>query len=220
MVVIETEFRPARNVEVEARDRVGLKLAQSDRKLELAIALRMPYDLRSERQADLIEKLCTVEFEYCVFTLESCGVVSRWPVDGWLHGDVDRLAVCIEQASLSEQLVSKGISLLEDGIRSAASIVQDIRKEEAERQLVELGRILHQQPGIQTTRMAMAIVANALVCHQMVSVSHDIETLQQLRAHGVLEGMERKDLCTVWTRILTQINYWPIFSIALSLVER
>ena len=217
-VVIETEFHPAGAVETEARSRVGLKLAQSDRKLEQAIAVRMPSNLRSQSQADLTEQLRTVEFEYCVFTLGS-GAVSRWPRNGWLRGDVNRLAACIEQASLSEQLVSKGISLLEDGIRVAARIVQEIRKEEAERQLVEFGRILHQQPGTQTTRMAMAIIANALVCHEMVAASHDIESLQQLRARGAMEGMQRSDLCAAWTRILTEINYWPIFSIALNLVE-
>ena len=71
---------------------------------------------------------------------------------------------------------------------------------------------LHQETGHQTTRMAMAVVANALIFHTAVAGAHDIRTIDQLRSFR--GDLPKADVLAAWRQIL-EINYWPIFDIAM-----
>ncbi len=214
-VIVETEFEPARTVERDARGRLGEVLAHTGRPVEQAVALRIPAALRGD-QAALAGRIEEAEFRYCVFSDGREGA-ARWPESGWVAGGIDDVATCIELASLSENRVIQGAGLLELGVGEAAHLFRERALAGHPDTLERIAAALHQQDGVQTSRMAMAIVANALCFHASIAGSHGIEPLEEL--HGELAGLLKTRLLACWRRILDEVNYWPIFAIASELLR-
>ena len=209
-VAVETEYTPAHTVEQDARERLGKTLQQTGDSIEQALAVRIPDALASARQNDLEEEIEKARFEFCIFSGDSDNP-ERWPETGWLEGSVDDLAVCIELAALSDNQIASGMQILEDGIDQAAGRLRDACAD-APNTLESIARALHQKDGVQTSRMAMAIVANALTFHTAVAGTHGIATLDELR--GANRRLSKTRVLDIWKHILTNINYWPIFKIA------
>lgn len=163
-VIVETEYVPGSTVENDARSRLGLVPLGAEHPIEQTIAVRIPDSLRHD-QSHLAEGISGEEFEYCLFSGDG-SAVQRWPERGWLKGDIDDLVRCMEHAMVSQRMVNESMAILEDGVRVAANAIQDavtLGFTDTER---NLGRILNQLGGEQTTRMAMTIIANALTFHQ------------------------------------------------------
>ena len=78
-VVIEAEYLPAATAEVEAKERLGLDVAEDGRRIEAVIALRYPIDMGDAD--DLRAALTESRISWCVFTEESAGV-TRFPSRG------------------------------------------------------------------------------------------------------------------------------------------
>ena len=210
-VLIETEFAPARTVENDAKSRLGRDVRNLDRHVDQVIALRAPAKLRGTPQPELRETVGQAHFEYCVWSSAEAGNHSRWPTSGWLKGDCDALADLVENLTVSKHIVDQGLQILEQGVIVAAGVMDDATK--GKDWISEgIAEELHQEHCEQTTRMAMAIVANALTFHAMISEEHDIKSLDRLHseAGNLLLGAVLEE----WTHIMTEINYWPIFNIA------
>ena len=213
-VVIETEFDPAATVEAEARARLGLQPLNRNGVLEQTIAVRLPNSLKHD-QADLIERIEDAEYGYCVFSGEASSP-RRWPVVGWLTGSMDDVARCIEHAMVSQRLITESIDVLEEGVLVATAAIEDSTRlgfTDIER---DFGQILNQRSGEQTNRMAMTIIANALIFHSTIAGIHAIPSLSQLLSES--SGSPRWILLECWHHVLTDINYWPIFKIASDLL--
>ena len=133
---------------------------------------------------------------------------------GWLAGSIDDLASCIENVSLSERLLAEGTQILEQSIGEAAGKLRETAGSHA---LENMAQSLHQEDGEQTSRMAMAIVANALVFHTAIVEAHEIPTIDQLRIPG-RNDVSKSRLLECWQHILDNINYYPIFRIASDLL--
>ena len=217
-VVIETEYMPARGVEQDARARLGATVAATGEAIEQAVALRVPLELRGVNQSRLPERVAATAFDYCVLT-EGAESPVRWPESGWLTGGVDDLAGFIENTALSERRIARGTLILEVGVRQAAGRLEAMLLEPAG----ILGRraaVLHQQPGEQTERMAMAIVANAMTFHATLAASDiGVRSFDDLRQESPLKHLSRSIVVREWRRILSEINYWPIFQIAVDLMS-
>ncbi len=212
-VVIETEYRPAREVEQDASSRLGAVVAATGEAIEQAVALRVPVELRGVNQAQLPQRVAEAAFDYCVFT-EGAEGPDRWPASGWLTGGVDDLAGFIEHTALSERRIARGTLILEVGVRQAAGRLEAMLLE-PEGILGRRAAVLHQQPGEQTERMAMAIVANAMTFHAtLVAAKLDVRSFDDLRRDSSLNRLSRSIVLGEWRRILREINYWPIFRIA------
>ena len=208
-VVVESEYAPARTVEQDALARLGRELADSGDAIEQCFALRAPAALRHAPQAALDERTARARYEYCLFSAAGPAGPVRWPAAGWIAGGVDDLAAVIESASISERAVARSLDVLETGIAEAAV---RLRAAAADRPAVNerIAATLRQEDGEQTSRMAMAIVANALTFQTMLAGVHDVRTLDDLRRGGVLP---KAPVLREWERIL-RINYWPIFHVA------
>ena len=208
-VVVESEYAPARTVEQDALARLGRELADSGAAVEQCFALRAPAALRHAPQAALDERTARARYEYCLFSDAGAAGPVRWPASGWIAGGVDDLAALIESASISERAVARSLDVLETGIAEAAV---RLREAAADRPAVNerIAATLRQEDGEQTSRMAMAIVANALTFQTMLAGVHDVRTLDDLRRGGVLP---KAPVLREWERIL-RINYWPIFHVA------
>ena len=217
-VVIETEYHPAREVEQDASSRLGAVVAATGEAIEQAVALRVPVQLRGVNQAQLPQRVAEADFDYCVFT-EGAEGPDRWPESGWLRGGVDDLAGFIEHTALSERRIARGTLILETGVRQAAGRLK-FHLQERPDAIPKIAAILHQQPGEQTMRMAMAIVANALTFHGSIVSSHDVSTsFDDLRKKSPFGRPLKSQVLETWRHILHEINYWPIFRIAIDIVS-
>ena len=208
-VVLETEYIPARTVEQDAIARLGRELADSGYAVEQCIALRAPNALQKTPQPDLDTAAAEARYEYCLFTRTDLIGHVRWPRYGWMTGGVDDLASLIENASISERVVARSLKILEDGIHHAAVRLRGATFDRPDVN-ASVAEALHQEDGEQTSRMAMAIIANALTFHTMLAGIHGVRTLDALRRSGVLP---KAPVLQEWERIL-QVNYWPIFHVA------
>ena len=209
-VAVETEYAPATTVEQDACERLGRTLRETGDTIEQALAVRLPDNLASARQAELEAEIERATLEFCILSGDSKNPV-RWPATGWLEGTVDDLAASIELAAHSENRVARSMQVLEDGIAHAAGKLRD-GGADAPVMLETIARDLHQKDGEQTSRMAMAILTNALTFHTAIAGAHQIETLDQLR--GTNGRISKMRVLDIWRHILDNINYWPIFKIA------
>ena len=212
-MIVETEYEPAHTVEDDARSRLGMVMAGSGDAVEQAIAIRVPDALRGD-QGRLAENIATAEFHYCVFTHREGEPHDplRWPERGWLSGGIDDFAGLIEQTALSERRIAEGMRILEEGVSQAAARLRSDLEHDRPGVLAQIAEALHQEGGEQTSRMAMAIVANALTVHTSIAGAHDIPPLDELR--GARGQLLKTRVLATWRRILHEINYWPIFRIA------
>ena len=213
-VVLETEFEPARSVEEDARKRLGQFLQYQGAQIEQTIAVQIPQDLSEVPQQDLERAIRDAEFRYCTHALQAADAAVRWPATGWLVGTIDDLASCIENVSLSERLLAEGTQILEQSIGEASG---ELRETAGPHTLKKMAQFLYQEDGEQTSRMAMAIVANALVFHTAIVEAHNIDTIDELRIPG-RNDVSKSRLLACWQRILDDINYYPIFRIASNLL--
>ena len=214
-VVLETEFEPAHTVEADAQARLGKFLSQTGDRIEQTIAVQIPQELREAPQANLEQHIEAAEFRYCTYSLQEADTVVRWPATGWFKGSVNDLAACIENVSLSERLLAEGTNILEQSIGEAAG---KLRETAGIHTLEKMAQSLHQEDGEQTSRMAMAIVANALVFHTAIVEAHGISTVDELRSPGT-NDVNKSRLLACWQHILDHINYYPIFHIASDLLR-
>jgi len=213
-VVVETEVLPANTVEADALSRLGESLADRSR-VAAAVAVRLPVRFRSASHQQLRTDLqAAKDLELALFVGRDRGDFDRFPSKGWLLSSADDLASIIYDAAIPEPAIEAAASQLEQGVDGAAEILSQTLGSHPD--VTEaIARALRQQDGEQTRRMAMAIVANALVFHESLAGSHDIKNLDQLR--NQMGDLPKTDLLDEWRKIL-RLNYWPIFEIALDVV--
>ena len=217
-VIVETEFQPGALVEQEAWERLGKKLATSGTEIEGVMAIRLPLSLKTAPEPALKQLLLQAEFQYCCFSTGETAPI-RWPEKGWLAGDIDMLAVCIEHLSLSERRVTMSINLLELAVTQTAELIRQQASAENLNTPDKISEILQQKDDPktnQTLRMAMAILANAFIFHEFIARQHDIPPADTLK--GELNKLSKSKILQCWQQILN-INYWPIFYIASEILK-
>lgn len=206
-VAVETEFEPATTVENEAVQRLGRRLESTGESIESAISVVLPETLTTG-SLDAIE---TCGLSYVTHHLLADGQHLRWPETGHIDGTVDDLADAIEALSLSQRKLDRGVRMLEETVKACAGLLSQQSTAYVQGRLAEK---LKQIPDEQTLRMVAAILTSAFVFHASIEGQDGIPSLSVLEG----EGMHKRRLILVWAEIL-QLNYWPIFSIAKSLVE-
>ena len=213
-VVIEAEYDPARTVEPEARERLGMPVRNATRPIEAAIALRYPagVDDAYDQRAVIAE----AALSYCVYTVEG-DTIARFPQSGWLDGSVTDLADLVRLVSVPQNAVDRAADYLEQGINDAASILEEMH---AVRPAItaEIAALLGMDNVPQTRRMACAIIANAMIFHERIAGMHEgIGALRSVCGPDVPDPQDRT--LQAWADILA-INYWPIFAIGKDILER
>ena len=213
-VIIEHEISPARKVEQEARDRIGLRLRDSGRKVQVVIALRSPSSLTYGNAGAALRRrwLDCEELNYAMYRRLRGAEVERWPAAGWLGGTLRSLALFIQQAMRPGEEIDALADILERRIEQAADAFNRAWPHDdagARQMLAEHLRL--EDDGVQTRRMAMAILANALIFQQSLAPQLEgIEPPSRLYLDGQLA---QEPVLRQWRAIL-EINYWPIFHVA------
>ena len=216
-VVVEAEFDPARNVEDEAKERLGLEVVEGRRKIEAAVALIYPESVADSD--DLADALSDANLRYCCVHHGGWQNRNASPESGWLDGPVSDLADLIRLVSVPQEAVDRAATALQDGIDGAVAVLDDMAmlrptitpRHRGPSRYVR--RAPDAQDGVrQTRRMACAIIANAMVFHEQLSGMHnEVKPLRHVCGDGVEDPQE--ETLGAWAVILG-INYWPIFAIA------
>lgn len=217
-VVVETEFPPGAGVEADALARLGRRLGSDGRRVEHVVAVLLDDDLRLHGQEGLGARVAASAFRYALYG-GSRDDPTRWPGSGWLEGGIDQLAAVVEHAGVSERIVAEGTEVLERTVREAAgyAIGQCGGGGARPGSLDRIAAELCQEPGVQTVRMAMAILGNAVAFHRSIADVPGVPALSPNRPAAGLGLPLHHEVIACWTTILREINYWPIFDIALRL---
>ena len=210
-VVVEAEYMPARSVEAEALERLALPVVGDTRVIEAAIALRYPKDLESA--SDIAEALKAARFEHCVHYKDG----GRFPASGWLESGVSDLADLIRLVSVSQSEVDAAAAKLQEGIERVATIMDEMNAG-APGAIAAIAQRLGMVNVPQTRRMACAILANALVFQERIASIHQ-EVKRPRHVCGNNVANPQVETLDAWAEIL-KINYWPIFAIAMDLLEQ
>jgi len=219
-VIVETEIIPAISVETDAIQRLGQQLSPSGKKILSAVAVKLPAKLRDFSGASLKKAISPVsDFEMVLYSGESQEKYLRFPSSGWLEGNITDLSLLIQSASLPQTIIDEAANKLVSGVSEAAAILNEMAATHpgAIRKICEE---LRQQDGEQTLRMAMTILANALVFHESLSRGNsdlgNVRTLDEFKIGK--NGINKRAVLNDW-QIILSVNYWPIFDIAKRILE-
>lgn len=222
-VVIEAEVGDHRQAEVEARARLGRDLVGNPRPIDFAIALVYPDSLRHQHDAALRRTLRECDFEYVVVQRESGGIVSRIPESGWLRGGIRDVAMIVHLLSVPASQVDVLADALALGVTQAEGSFTSAHPHGSslgERIADVLGQRDDEEG--QTRKMAMTVIANALVFHEALAdvqftvqdpstgSTQPVKPVRHFRSSGRFLPTQLLDH---WDAIL-QVNYWPIFHTA------
>lgn len=218
-VTVETEVLPATTVEAEAKSRLGQILQNDGAMVRSSIAIRLPKELR-ETQGDELKKAITEThfFDMALYTGSKPEEATRWPEVGWVQGSLRDLSILIQSASIPPEVIDEAADHLELGISQTANLLEQAIKR-FPGIVIQMTNLLHQEDHPQTRRMAAAIITNAFLFHNNLASSGGqlagVRSFSQLELDGDLYST----LAYVkeWKKIL-QINYWPIFDIAVRLL--
>ena len=219
-VIIENEYLPAHTVEPEAISRLGENLdtdiVDTSGKINAVVALRSPLDLHNCRSHDQVDNLLSgdIQLEYALYTGTSHDEYNRFPQQGFIPGNLKDLAAFISYAAVPEDAIQTAIATLIRGIGASASILREAC-EVSESTKEAITDILKQDYSDQTLRMTATIMINALVYQLSLSGRPGIPNYNDAIYLGspISPEFQRQ-----WYKIL-EINYWPIFKIAVDLLH-
>ena len=210
-VVVEAEYEAAGTAEADAAARLGLRVVDQIHPIEAAIALRYPDSVRFGD--NLRDALAAARLSYAVLYQDG----SRFPESGWLDGSVADLADLIRLESVPQQAVDTAANALQQGIDRVSAILDDLDTRRPQITAVIAG-LLGMVNVPQTRRMAVAIIANAMVFHERIAGTHEgIPTLRHTCGPDVATPQDAT--LAAWKSIL-DINYWPIFAIGKDILDQ
>ena len=228
-LVIENEYVPASNVEADARSRLGKTFSFDGSSVTQVVALRTPASLKeckTAQEAEILMQSC--EFEYAILRDRSQTVsddfvsfeVQRVPEipSAFISGSIQALASFLATATFNNLALSESIEELNRGVQESINILQDVARssDEFKIQLSNLMmRAFSDKDVSQGLGIAATVVINATLFQQKLATRYEgIRTLAQMQGN---DDLNQAGLLKQWRQIL-QINYWPIYSIAISVL--
>ena len=220
-VVIEAERSNHAEAEADAKARLGRTVSQTGRQIETAIALVYPTELHSLDGPDLRNAVRRTEgLEYALYTRRDGDAPDHLPTEGWIRGGVRDLAMLVHRGAAPPPRIEALANELESGVRIAGDSFTRRHKHGSEMGK-GIAKVLGQEDDAegQTRRMAMTVIANALVFHEsLAEVEFQVEerkgepkrAVRPVRAFRPGGIFDHGELVLEWERILC-VNYWPIF---------
>ena len=195
---------------------LGKTLAMTLETLTSAIVIRLPYRFRTIARSEIHKNLETEkDFAYALLNVDE---PQRFPKKGWLHGSIVDIATAIRIGATPITKIEQAAEVLENGIHRAAVIVNNViehRPHIGKR----IGELLVQEPGDQTTQMAMLIISNALVFQSSLARKPDLENVPSLSELTAEYGqLDSDEILRAW-REIQKVNYAPIFNVAYNIVD-
>ena len=195
---------------------LGKTLRATGETIASAIAIRLPYRFRTMPREEIRENLeASNDFAYALLNIDE---PHRFPKKGWLYGSIADIATAIRIGATPITKIERAAEVLENGIHRAAVIVSGAIQHRPHIGK-KIGELLVQEPGEQTTQMAMLIISNALVFQSSLARKPDLETVPSLSELTADYGqLDSDEVLRAW-REIQKVNYAPIFNVAYNLVE-
>ena len=216
-VKIDYKRGPNETGEKQAREYyLGKTLRTTGETIASAIAIRLPYRLRTMPREEIRENLeASNDFAYALLNIDE---PHRFPKKGWLEGSIADIATAIRIGATPITKIERAAEVLENGIHRAAVIVNGAIQHRPHIGK-KIGELLVQEPGEQTTQMAMLIISNALVFQSSLARKPDLEAVPSLSELTADYGqLDSDEVLRAW-RDIQKVNYAPIFNVAYNLVE-
>ena len=214
-VKVDYAHSPNLDGEEQAKKRLGKRLASFET-VKTAMALRVPYRFRPLSSAEILDALRDAEdLHYALFSIDA---PHRFPNSGWIVGNISDVATALRIGAIPISKVAQAAEDLEHGVDEAAILLAaaiETRPHIAE----TIEKILYQEAGGQTYRMAMLIVTNAFVFQSALAGTPEMEAVPSLgQLQTVEEQLNVNEVLSAWD-IIRQVNYRPIFDVAYRLTE-
>ena len=229
-IVIENELQPASTVAQDARGRLGKTLNLDGTPINQVVELRTPGTLRECESLQQAEQLLREsELEYAViqrpqsFEIDASDATSTTripPIPGtYLRGSIYSFADFLSYAGLNSSLLSEAIRELDSGVQDSIAILRQTATTDAQFK-ARLADLLMQSFADddfdQGLGVAVTVAINATLFQQRLSSNYEgVMSLAQMRVN---DRLNQAGLIEQW-RHICKINYWPIFSIAISVLE-
>ncbi len=213
-VVIENEFAPAHSVHQDAKARLGRMLRKGD-PINFVIELVSPRALKDCTTHAEATTLINhgIEFQYALLNGNSPDHYERFPISGYLEGNLRDLAIFISNTGVAKDALKKSITVLSNGVEKAICILHD-EIGQNDTFMTQIATALKQSFTDQRVKEALGIgvtvIVSALLFQQRLAGSCLIRNLDQMQADG---DVTHVGLLTEWDKVLS-INYWSVFSIA------
>ena len=218
-LIIENEFVPANSVEGDATSRLGLKLAAGGQEIRAVVALRTPEQAAQVPQQELETWLrACPDFDYALYRLRRGDERVRWPAAGWLRGSLAELALLAQQAMRPDEEIDELADQLQTHISDAEVVFTQAYPQggaEVAAMLADTLR-LEDDRGRQARRMAMAMLANALIFQQ--SLASGMAGIATPSSMYMDDNLVQEAAVRVWRDILKK-NYFPIFFVAREILK-
>ena len=213
-VLVENKYASvsARQLEQQCLGHFGTWWAKDDRPVRVVVGMRSPERLNQFSDEDLARGAFTeVTFQWAMWSVNGEGDPTRFPESGWLDGRIAELAAFIDRAGADGADASALADLVQMQLTAAAAWAT-----EGAGTADAFGKVLSQEPGEQTNRMAMAILFNAVLFQFHIANHHpEIPTPSQMMADSELD---QTGVFEMWQGIL-EVNYWPIFGVSQKLLR-
>ena len=215
-VKVDQRYSPNLDGEEQAKGRLGEYLASFEQ-VKTAMALRVPYRFRQLSGAEITDALQYADdLHYALFSVD---VPRRFPNSGWIKGNISDVTTAIRIGAIPISRVARAAGDLEQSINEAAILLAAAAKTRP--YIAEtIEKILYQEAGEQTYRMAMLIITNAFVFQSALAGTPEMETVPSL---GQLltadEQLNVNEVLNAW-EVVRQVNYRPIFDVAYRLTEK
>ena len=187
--------------------------------LTTAMALRIPTRFLRVERRDLEKELRQADNIRYVLLSRDESETNRFPHEGWAEGTIGDVAMALQLGATPNSRIQRAAALLEHSVNQAALLLEAAI---ATRPSIgaAIADILHQQPGEQTSRMAMLIITNAFVFQSSLAGKPEMEQVSSLAQLTVDEDTPIKysDVLKDWN-IIREVNYRHIFDVAHQLVH-
>ena len=220
-VKVDRRNSPNLDGEEQAKQRLGERLASFET-VKTAMALRVPYRFRQFSSAEITDALRRADdLHYALFSIDDRHPINdphRFPNSGWIRGNIGDVATALRIGAIPISKVDQAAEDLERGVNEAAILLAAAIKTRPHiKETIE--KILYQETGEQTYRMAMLIITNAFVFQSALAGTPEMGTvpsLGQLLTAG--EQLNVNEILNAW-EVVRQVNYRPIFDVAYRLTK-
>lgn len=210
-IVIESEFAPAPSVDDDALARLHMNLR--GRRVETAVALTLPRDLRDARQAELPGRLASSILQWRVW-------YSHTESGSKVSGDAGDLAETVRSTQSRPDHLPDAVATLDSGARSAGAHLSANPGA-----IGAVAAAMGRPPSDEVAHMAALMVINAMVFHGRLTTKKKfppemgISTLpRRVPVNKIISDEAIEGLETSWTNILG-IDYGKIFELPLGILR-
>ncbi len=217
VIEVKIDHRNSSNLEGEeqAKKRLGKRLASFET-IKTAMVLRVPYRFRQFSSAEIPDALRdAADLYYALFSVDA---PHRFPSSGWISGNISDVTTALRIGAIPISKVARAAEDLEQDVNEAAILLAaaiETRPYMAE----TIEKILYQEAGEQTYRMAMLIITNAFVFQSALAGTPEMEAVPSLgQFQRVGEQLSVNEVLNAWD-VIRQVNYRPIFDVAYRLTK-